>query len=287
MRTLSLPCLTVLPLLTHARPSDPFPAVSGTTDSPNPLLPHVRVLNERLRQIIDRATAASPTLQRLMALLEESDVVVYIQCDMRLPSRVAGRLSFVSAAAGVRYVLIRVAYVGAVSPQAALIGHELRHAVEVAERPAIVDDTSFDREYARIGFVTTSGSAYGVNRTKPKTRGPPASRYCVSCERGRIDPEPAANPHAGGEGRPRRFHRTGSVCRCCSLGERHMGGEGGEPPEELAGQSGGGRWGSVERDHPVIARRQSADAELTVLSCFGRTHVRERSYQSSGSVRRP
>ena len=163
MRTLTLVlCLTVLPLLTQARPSDPSPVVSGTTDSPNPLQSHVRVLNERLRQIIDRATPASPTLQRLPAVLQESDVVVYIQCDMRLPSRVAGRLSFVSSAAGVRYVLIGVAYVGSVSPQAALIGHELRHAVEVAELPAIVDETSFDREYARIGFVGPSGGAYGV-----------------------------------------------------------------------------------------------------------------------------
>ena len=163
MRTLTLVlCLTVLPHLTHTRPSDPSPAVSGTTDSPASLQPHVRVLNERLRQIIDRAAPGSPTLQRLLALLEESDLVVYIQCDMRLPSRVAGRLSFVTSAAGVRYVLIRVAYVGSVSPQAALIGHELRHAVEVAELPAIVDETSFDHEYARIGFVRPSGSAYGV-----------------------------------------------------------------------------------------------------------------------------
>jgi hypothetical protein len=124
--------------------------------------PHVRVLDRRLQQILEHAADASPTLQTLIARLEDSDVVAYVECDLTLRSQVAGHLSFVSAAGGLRYVRIRVAHVGAPSRQAALIGHELRHAVEVAALPAIVDDASFAREYARIGFLNPAAGLDGV-----------------------------------------------------------------------------------------------------------------------------
>ena len=109
----------------------------------------------RLRQIVDQASLASPTLRSLIDRIEHSDVVAYVSCDMRLQSRTAGRLSFVGAAAGIRYVQIQVGYIGTSIRQAALIGHELQHAVEVAEAPAMTDMATFDREYARIGFVNS------------------------------------------------------------------------------------------------------------------------------------
>jgi hypothetical protein len=38
--------------------------------------------------------------------------------------------------------------------QIAALGHELRHAVEVAEAPSVVDTASLGEEYRRIGFAS-------------------------------------------------------------------------------------------------------------------------------------
>ena len=122
---------------------------------PAPRDSHLRIQAARLRQIVDQASLASPTLGSLIDRIEHSDVVAYVSCDMRLQSRTAGRLSFVGTAAGIRYVQIQVGYIGASIRQAALIGHELQHAVEVADASAMTDMATFDREYARIGFVNS------------------------------------------------------------------------------------------------------------------------------------
>jgi hypothetical protein len=87
-----------------------------------------------------------------------------VRCEQRLRSRIAGELTFMSAAGGVRYVQIRIACGGSESSQAARIGHELRHAVEVADLRAIVDLDSLDREYARMG-VRGPASGEQVIRT--------------------------------------------------------------------------------------------------------------------------
>jgi hypothetical protein len=67
-------------------------------------------------------------------------------------------LTFVSAVGGYRYVHVRVARMASADVQIALIGHELRHAVEIADAPDVVDSSSLAREYQRIGFVSPSGT---------------------------------------------------------------------------------------------------------------------------------
>jgi hypothetical protein len=138
-------------------------ASTGDTASAVRSSPHVRIDDKRLQNVLTQAARASPTLQSLIARLEDSDVVAYVQYDPQPRSRASGHLSFLSSVAGVRYVIIRVAFVGKASSQAAIIGHELRHAVEVVEHAAIIDVASFDREYARIGFRSTSRREHAAN----------------------------------------------------------------------------------------------------------------------------
>ena len=74
-----------------------------------------------------------------------------------------GRLTFVSAVGGVRYVHVRVARLASADVQIALIGHELRHAVEIADAPGVIDGDSLAREYQRIGFLNArqiAGTSY-------------------------------------------------------------------------------------------------------------------------------
>ena len=42
------------------------------------------------------------------------------------------------------------------------MGHELQHAVEIADRPAIVDTASMQGEYERIGYVNHFASTAGI-----------------------------------------------------------------------------------------------------------------------------
>ena len=63
-------------------------------------------------------------------------------------------MTFMSAVGGYRYVHVRVARLASADVQIALIGHELRHAVEIADAPGVVDASSMAREYQRIGYLS-------------------------------------------------------------------------------------------------------------------------------------
>lgn len=120
----------------------------------------IRSTDRRLRALLDEGLRLSPTLRALVARLHASDVVVYLQCDG--PSGPDGRLTFLTAAAGSRYVVVRMARFPRYQ-QIAMMAHELQHAVEIAETPAIVDGPSLVREYRRFGYETTWNSRPGIS----------------------------------------------------------------------------------------------------------------------------
>jgi len=121
-------------------------------------LQRVRTADRRMRRLIDEGIRESPSLHALVRRLEQSDVVVYVECHARMESRVAGRLMFVSAVGGLRYVVARLARLPTRAQQIAILAHELQHAVEIADTPAIVDNLSLAREYQRFGRVNHSAA---------------------------------------------------------------------------------------------------------------------------------
>jgi hypothetical protein len=125
-------------------------------------LQRIRTVDRRMLKLIHDGMRESPSLRALVRRLEESDVVVYVECDARMPSRVAGRLVFVSAVAGLRYVVVRLARMPSRAQQIAILAHELQHAVEIAGTPAIVDGASLAREYQRFGHVNRSLESEGI-----------------------------------------------------------------------------------------------------------------------------
>ena len=139
----------------------PIPAAAET---PRPgVMPHVRTPDLRLRRLIEDGVRTSDTFRDLMDRLHRSDVIVLLDCDG--PATPAGgRLAFVSVAGGYRYVQVRVTRLRSADQQLAIIGHELQHAVEIADAPHVVDALSLAREYQRIGFVsryrTGGGTAF-------------------------------------------------------------------------------------------------------------------------------
>jgi hypothetical protein len=118
--------------------------------------PRLRVTDRHVRALIADGAAQSPFFRALIGQLERSNVVVYVRCG-RLPSRLDGQLTFVSAAGGLRYVLVQIAWDRPAQRKIATIGHELQHALEIAALPAIVDQASLAREYQRIGFERERG----------------------------------------------------------------------------------------------------------------------------------
>ena len=118
--------------------------------------PRLRITDRHVRSLVADGVVHSPFFRALVDQLERSDVVVYIRCG-RLPSRLDGQLTFVSAAGGLRYVLVQIAWDRPAQRKIAILGHELQHALEIAALPAIVDQPSMVREYARIGFERERG----------------------------------------------------------------------------------------------------------------------------------
>ena len=148
-RSLTLLCLLV------ATPSLSM-AAESITDSPRR---PIRSTDRRLRALLEEGLRISPTLRALVARLHASDVVVYVQCDG--PGGPDGRLTFVSTVGGFRYVVVRMGRFARIQ-QIAMMAHELQHAVEIAETPAIVDGASLVLAYQRIGYVNQWSSLPGV-----------------------------------------------------------------------------------------------------------------------------
>jgi hypothetical protein len=114
----------------------------------------IRTTEPRLRRALDDGVRRSASFRALVRRLEHSDVVVYLRCSGERRSNVGGRLTFVSAAGGFRYVLVQLARLEPRAQQVAMLAHELQHAVEIADAPAVVDSESLAREYERIGHVS-------------------------------------------------------------------------------------------------------------------------------------
>jgi hypothetical protein len=123
---------------------------------------HIRTTDLRLRTLIDVGTRTSPTFRALVDRLVASDVVVYLRCEPKWSSRVDGRMTFATSAGGYRYVIVRVRDLPSRAHLLALLAHELRHAVEVADTPAIVDGPTLAREYGRLGYVSQWAATTGI-----------------------------------------------------------------------------------------------------------------------------
>jgi hypothetical protein len=136
------------------------PAIDLHAGDPVPSVPHIRADDPRVRALITEATAVSPTVRALVERLTASDVVVYVACEAAAHVRMAGRLNFVTAAGGLRYVVIRLKLRQRRTTSIAVLAHELQHAVEIADNPSIVDEASLARAYERMGY--RSHSAHGV-----------------------------------------------------------------------------------------------------------------------------
>jgi hypothetical protein len=118
-----------------------------------------RGLDREARRVLEQAAAASSTVARLVTELERSDLIVGIQlCP--LPRKLSGEMRTVTATPEVRHVRIRVNSPNAVPALIAVLGHELRHATELAAAPEVRDTDAQARLFRRIGYERYSGGYF-------------------------------------------------------------------------------------------------------------------------------
>jgi hypothetical protein len=129
-------------------------AVAESLSSPHTR--RIRTFDAHLHALVEQGLRESQTFRVLAGRIEQSDVIVYLLPDISPPTGVAGRLTFLSASGSVRYVAVRLRPLGSTVRELAMLAHELQHAVEIAERPSIVDQQTLAREYLRFGHVNPS-----------------------------------------------------------------------------------------------------------------------------------
>ena len=122
------------------------PHARGTCD------PHIRSTEAALRAAMADGVRVSPTLQRLVDRLETSDVVVYLMFDRSTTPALAAHTSLLTAAGGRRYLRVSIDRRYAGCRLVGILGHELQHAVEIADSPSTTDQGRVAALYQRIGF---------------------------------------------------------------------------------------------------------------------------------------
>jgi len=113
--------------------------------------PHVRGASPRMAQMLELAIRRSPTFAALVKQIDATDVIVHVEEVPQLPSGIDGRLTFVHAAGGVRYLRAQVVMGRGTIDVMSTVGHELQHALEVAQAREVRDEGSFEALYMRIG----------------------------------------------------------------------------------------------------------------------------------------
>jgi hypothetical protein len=112
---------------------------------------HIRTTDAKVRRLLRRGYRASRTFASLVTRLQRSDVIVYIEDVPRLPGALEGRMMMLPRVNGFRYVRIQLALRGTPEDSIAVLGHELQHAVEVADAIEVADSDGLSRLYQRIG----------------------------------------------------------------------------------------------------------------------------------------
>jgi hypothetical protein len=179
------------------------PPPAAESAAPPPALSNVRPRDGIAAQLLSLGREQSPTFRGLERVLNESQVVVYI--DVReSPNRdLGGALHFVGASRARRFVraVIDTGTLQFARTQerlvllASVLGHELQHAVEVATATSIDDERAFEALFRRIGISSEREALETLEAQRI------ATRVKRELEERRRNPDPC--------GIAARFARTG------------------------------------------------------------------------------
>jgi hypothetical protein len=118
-----------------------------------------RAADDTAWRLIESALARSETVRNLVEQLERSDVIVTVQvCHVTAPA--LGDTRVVAAAEGTRFLRVRVTVREDLTDQLVVLGHELRHAVEIADAPEVRNAEGQRALGERIGWSSAAAGGY-------------------------------------------------------------------------------------------------------------------------------
>lgn len=122
---------------------------------------HVRTTEPEVQALLDDATVRSATFRSLVAALNDSDVIVYIETSVRQAARLRGHTVHRIVTEGPhRYVRVRLNPNGAEEQRIGVIAHELQHALEIARAPDVGRSKTVQQLLSRIGFTFGTRCSY-------------------------------------------------------------------------------------------------------------------------------
>jgi hypothetical protein len=108
--------------------------------------------NRRFSGLVTAGLSRSDTFRRLVATLNASDVVVYVEPKLTRQALGGYLAHSIVTQGGRRYVHIAIGMQGAERRLVSLLAHELQHAVEVAQTPDVQDVESLQRMFSRLAI---------------------------------------------------------------------------------------------------------------------------------------
>ena len=125
----------------------------GHTDTATANVVHisrVRTESAEVRHLIEETASRSRTVRELLARLAATDTIVYVEFTPS-PLVPTARTKLVTTTSGVRFLRIGININAASADRGPWLGHELQHALEIAERREVRDDNGVRALYQRIG----------------------------------------------------------------------------------------------------------------------------------------
>lgn len=111
---------------------------------------HLRAASPAMRALIDEATVSSSTVNQLIAELQQSDTIVYVELTGS-PEIPRARTVLAAASPNVRFLRISINVLIPPMDRIPLLAHELQHATEIAGACDARDDDGIRELYKRIG----------------------------------------------------------------------------------------------------------------------------------------
>ena len=132
--------------------------------------PRIRFTDALVADAMARGLSHSPTFRWLVRRLTTSDLIVYIE---RRPAtgRASGVTQFVSGTPQARYVRIVLDANVPDNGMVGLLGHELRHALEVADAPWVIDQHTYGELYRVMGTASCGAPRWCFDTTAAVSAG--------------------------------------------------------------------------------------------------------------------
>lgn len=156
--------ITIALILTSTSPALAQTGAAGSTVATfngagaNAWASNVRASDNELVTLLADGVKKSATLRALTERLSKSDVIVYVRPDVLSRNANQGHLSFLSSSGGYRYLVVHLPVGQSKQQQIAMLGHELQHAVVIADAPSVTDSDTLRKEFERIGKVTMAAN---------------------------------------------------------------------------------------------------------------------------------